>query len=143
MDWTSPLLVKGSLLEPVAITPAYLDGPTGHNAPGCKATSEKPSWKLSTIVFTDQTGDGITSQAFQMFNLLLVNPANGYEASCMPGASFAQGPDLSTLVCAGNEFQSFTIGGFPITTTASFDVKTFTFSLKQTWFCDDHDASKP
>ncbi|KAM7187472.1 hypothetical protein V8F33_011212 [Rhypophila sp. PSN 637] len=143
LNWTSPLLIRGSLLAPVAITPAYLEGPTGHKSPGCAATSEKPSWKLSAIHFTDQTGDGTSSTPFQMFNLLLTNPANGYEASCMPGTSYDYGNDLSTLVCAGVEFQSSSIGGFPITTTASFDTKTFTFSVKQTWFCDDHDASKP
>ncbi|KAK3313585.1 hypothetical protein B0H66DRAFT_629527 [Apodospora peruviana] len=143
LNSTSSLLVKGSLLAPVAITPSYLDGPTGHDSPGCTAISEKPSWILSNILFTDQTGDGKTSQPFQMFNLLLTNPANGYQASCMPGTSYEYSNDLSTLVCAGNEFQATNVGQFPISTTAWFDVKTKTFTVRQTWFCDDTDPGRP
>ena len=140
---TSPLLVKGALLAPVAVTPAYAKGPEGHDAPGCTAKSEKPSWVLSRVWFTDRTGDGVNSVPFENFNLLLTNPANGYEASCMPGTSYDDSPDLTHLVCAGYEFQSSTVGRYSISTMASFDKNTSTFSLSQTWFCDDTDAAKP
>lgn len=142
-NYTSPILVRGSLLEPVAITPAYADGPTGHDTPGCTARSEKPSWVLSHVSYTNRTGDGVTATPMRSFNLILTNAANGYEASCMPGTSFDYSADPSHLVCAGEEFQSFRVGRYPISTEASFDEATSTFSLRQTWFCDDHDPAKP
>ncbi|AEO71843.1 uncharacterized protein THITE_117079 [Thermothielavioides terrestris NRRL 8126] len=143
LNFTSPVLIRGSLTSPVAITPQYPEGPEGHDLAGCTARSEKPSWVLSTIHFTDEPGDGVTSTPFQNFNLIVTNPANGYQASCMPGGSLGGTPDLSQLVCAGSEFQSSLTGRHTITTQASFDPATMTFSLNQTWFCDDTDASKP
>ncbi|KAK4238832.1 hypothetical protein C8A03DRAFT_14766 [Achaetomium macrosporum] len=143
LNYTSPLLVKGSLISPVAITPAYADGPKGHDSPGCTAKSEKPSWVLSLIHFTDEPGDGASTVPFQNFNLIVTNPATGYEASCMPGGSLGGTPDLSRLVCAGDEFQSSRVGLHPIITQASFDPATSVFTLNQTWFCDDTDAAKP
>lgn len=143
MNYTSPVLVKGSLLAPVAITPVYADGPTGHDTPGCMARSEEPSWVLSHVSYTNRTGDGVNTMPFRMFNLILTNSANGYQASCMPGTSFDYSSDPSHLVCAGEEFQSFTIGSYPVSTTASFNESTLGFSLQQTWFCDDQDPAKP
>lgn len=142
-NYTSPLLVRGSLTSPVAITPVYATGPTGHNLAGCTSRSEKPSWVLSSIHYTDEPGDGVHSTPFRNFNLIVTNPANGYQASCMPGGSFGETSDLSRLTCAGSEFQSFSVGQYPILTQASFDPETSTFSLNQTWYCDDTDAAKP
>jgi hypothetical protein len=127
----------------VAITPVYPDGPTGHDSKGCTSRSEKPGWILTSIHYTDEPGDGESRTPFQNFNALLTNPANGYEASCMPAGSFGDKPDLSRLMCAGDEFQSFSVGQYPIVTQASFDPATATFTLNQTWFCDDTDAAKP
>ncbi|KAB5525533.1 hypothetical protein GE09DRAFT_1178205 [Coniochaeta sp. 2T2.1] len=141
-----PLLIKGSLLSPVTITPQYASGPTGHSNPGCAAA---PKWSLSAPFYTNQTGDGITAIAFQDFNVLLMNTATGYEASCMSGAGFGDGltPTPATgplnLVCAGYEFQSSNGGRYGITTAASFDPSTFTFNVNQTWYCDDVSAAKP
>ncbi|KAL2185595.1 hypothetical protein L209DRAFT_452530 [Thermothelomyces heterothallicus CBS 203.75] len=143
VDYTSPLLVRGSLTSPLAITPAYPDGPKGHDSPGCTSRSENPSWTLSAVHFTDQPGDGEDTPPYQNFNLLVTNEANGYQASCMPGGSFGGQPDLSRLVCAGYEFQQGTVGQYPIVTEASFDPDTATFTLNQTWYCDDTDAAKP
>lgn len=143
-NYTSPLLVRGSLTSPVAITPEYPDGPTGHNSPGCTAKSEKPSWILTAIHYTDEPGDGVTSTPFKNFNAIVTNPANGYQASCIPGGgNFGDPNNLSRLTCAGVEFQSSSVGSYPISTTASFDPETLAFSVNQTWFCDDTDAAKP
>ncbi|KAK4152588.1 hypothetical protein C8A00DRAFT_44343 [Chaetomidium leptoderma] len=141
--YTSPLLVRGSLTAPVAITPVYAEGPTGHDSAGCTARSEEASWVLSAIHYTDEPASGEGTVPFVNFNVLVTNPANGYQASCMPGGSFGDKPDLSRLVCAGEEFQSSKVGQYPIATEASFDPATTTFSLNQTWFCDDTDAAKP
>lgn len=128
----------------MAITPAYADGPTGHDSTGCTSKSEKPLWRLSTIHFIDQTGDGVTTMPYKNFNLVLDNTANGYQASCMIGAGFSyNNSDLAHLVCAGDEFQSFRVGRYPVSTQASFQESTSTFLVNQTWFCDDTDAAKP
>ncbi|KAK3356420.1 hypothetical protein B0T25DRAFT_452307 [Lasiosphaeria hispida] len=140
---TSPLLVKGTLLSPVAATPIYAEGPTGHDTPGCSLAAKNPRWTISTVTFIDQTGDGAESIPYQNFHLLLTNPTTGYEASCMPGTSYEDRKSLATLVCAGGEFQSSVIGRYQISTNASFDPATFSFTVSQSWFCDDVDAGKP
>ncbi len=142
VGYTSPLLVRGSLTSPVAVTPAYPIGPTGHDLAGCTAQSEKPAWVISLVHYTSEPGYG-DDVPFLNFNALVTNPANGYQASCMPGGSFGDKPDLSRLTCAGVEFQSSRVGSYPIVTQGSFDIATATFSLNQTWFCDDTDAAKP
>ncbi|KAK0736669.1 hypothetical protein B0T21DRAFT_384125 [Apiosordaria backusii] len=135
---SSPLLVKGSLLQPVALTPQYNKGPTGHDTPGCLAKSEKPSWVLSHVIWADQDGDEITSVKEQRLTFILTNVATGYEASCM-----SQGPVATNIFCAGTEFQSFTVGRYSISTAVQFDPATYSLTVNQTWFCDDHDAAKP
>ncbi len=143
LTYTSPLLIRGSLTSPVAITPAYADGATGHDSPGCTSRAAKPSWVLSSVQYTDEPADGVTATPFRNFNVIVTNQANGYQASCMPGGGFAGVGDVSRLTCAGYEFQSFNVGKYPISTDASYDAATSTFSLNQTWFCDDVDAAKP
>ncbi|KAL2261751.1 hypothetical protein VTK26DRAFT_3458 [Humicola hyalothermophila] len=144
LTYTSPILVKGSLTSPITINPVYAEGPSGHDVQGCTAKSENPSWVLKTIHFADETGDGITSVPYKNFNLLLENPANGYQASCMLGAGFRYNEsDLSSLTCAGVEFQSSRIGAYHISTQASFQESTLVLLVNQTWFCDDTDPAKP
>lgn len=138
---SSPLLIKGSLLSPVSITPSSAIGPTGHAAPGC--ASKTPTWTLSDVYLDSDTtlgGDG-------KFNFLLTNAATGYEASCFselfaegsrPGAS-----STTTMNCAGNEFQSLGFDQYRMSTTIVYDSKTNNITVTQTWFCDDVDASKP
>ncbi len=134
--------MRGSLTAPVAITPVYPNGPTGHDLAGCTVQSVKPAWVISLVHYTSEPGDG-EDAPFLNFNALVTNSANGYQASCMPGGSFGDKPDLSRLTCAGVEFQNSNVGSYPIVTQASFDIATATFSLNQTWFCDDTDAAKP
>ncbi|KAK4165465.1 hypothetical protein QBC43DRAFT_208397 [Cladorrhinum sp. PSN259] len=138
----SPILIKGSLFEPVTITPVYAPGPTAHNKLGCLASSEKPSWTLSHILYSDSVGDGLESVSSRVFNLFLVNDVTGYEASCMHGSLTNEiGP--TTLVCAGTEFQESAPNRYAINTIANLDPETFLFSFNQTWYCDDHNPAKP
>ncbi|KAK5651906.1 hypothetical protein OQA88_11565 [Cercophora sp. LCS_1] len=136
------VLVRGSLLSPVAATPTYQEGPTGHDAPGCRAGSETPSWALSNIHLVDQDGDGINAVPATSFNLAIVNTANGYQASCMAD-TVDEGSSIINLFCAGYEFQSFTIGRYSLSTSGTFDKATNTLSLNQTWYCDDTDPGRP
>ena len=135
----SPFLVKGSLTSPVAITPAYPAGPTGHDRAGCAAAAKSPSWTLSEIFYANQTGNGVDSVASQTINLLVTNKGIDYTTSCFP-AGF--GEDL-VLQCAGVEFQSMNTGRYSLQSAATFDAKTGNFTFTQTWYCDDVDAARP
>ncbi|CAK7213090.1 hypothetical protein SBRCBS47491_001684 [Sporothrix bragantina] len=147
------LLVRGSLLAPVAITPAYSEGPTGHNKPGCAANSKTPRWSLADISYTDRTGDGISGMARQDFIAQVVNTATGYEAGCsanygVGGGPAAPGTNNGSVTalhvgCTGTEFGSPAFGKYTPRTDASFDPVTNIFTVNQTWFCDDEDAAKP
>ncbi len=136
----SPLLVKGSLLSPVAVTPAYAQGPTGHSKPGCVAASQNPSWALSTMYYVHQKGPGITSSNFI---LQAVNPAIGYQTGCMAGNPPEGNSTVMPLVCNGQEFGNYGSDRYHITTDAVFDTATFRFTMNQTWYCDDVDEGKP
>ncbi|KAK3366204.1 hypothetical protein B0T24DRAFT_711682 [Lasiosphaeria ovina] len=129
----SPLLIKASLLSPVAITPVYAPGPTGHANPGCAAAAASPSWTLSDIRYVNTTGEAPS----EYFTFQLANDVIGYEASCIPGNT------RTSLTCAGVEFQSASPDRYRLSTDASFDPDTFKVTLTQTWYCDDTDPSKP
>lgn len=142
------ILLRGTLSSPIAVKPAYLEGPTGHDMPGCRAASQTPSWVLSSAHFVDQGGDGITSAASMGMSLVMTNPSNGYQVSCMADNGFSGGEasapgDPLRLACAGYEFQSSTIGRYSLSTTASIDPTTLLFSISQTWYCDDTDPGRP
>ncbi|KAK4223380.1 hypothetical protein QBC38DRAFT_517170 [Podospora fimiseda] len=138
----SPLLIRGSLYEPVQVTPVYAPGPIAHNKLGCLDSSARPSWTLSHIWYSDTIGDGLESVSSRVFNLFLVNDITGYEASCMHG-SLSNDIGPTTLVCYGAEFQEPYPNRYTISTTASFDPETFLFSFSQTWYCDDQNPAKP
>ncbi|CAK7211578.1 hypothetical protein SCUCBS95973_001162 [Sporothrix curviconia] len=153
------LLVRGSLLAPVAITPAYSEGPTGHDKPGCAANSKMPHWSLADISYTDRTGDGISAMARQDFIAQIVNTATGYEAGCSANYGVGGGPAPAApgtsagglsfnstalhVGCTGTEFGSPAFGKYTPRTDASFDPITNVFTVNQTWFCDDEDEAKP
>jgi hypothetical protein len=136
----TPFLVKGSLLSPVAITPAYADGPDGHDTPGCAAAAQNPSWTLSNIVWTDETGEAASST----FTMLLTNTAIKYQASCLLGG-FDAGPATAPtrVQCTGEEFGSLDNTAYHLSTTASLDPTTFKFDFNQTWYCDDANPGAP
>jgi hypothetical protein len=137
------VLVKGSLIAPVEITPIYFEGPTGHDAPGCSAGSEKPKWTIASVAYSDATGDGVNSVSQRSLSLLLINQATGYDASCMAFADDDAKSDVLNLNCAGLEFQSPTIGRYSTSTAATYNVATKQLTVTQTWHCDDTDPGRP
>lgn len=135
----SPLLIKANLLSPVMLTPTYAAGPTGHDAPGCLAAAQSPSWILSRIYFVDQTGDGNESVPSRSFLTQIINPSIGYQASCMSGAVI----DDPTLSCNGDEFGRLGSDRYQLATSAKYEPATSTITVNQTWYCDDVDPAKP
>lgn len=136
----SPFLIRGSLISPVSANPLYMTGPTGHDTKGC--TTASPAWIVDSVVYEEQTGDGVNSEASKRLTFQVTNPATGYEASCMSGNSDTTGTTIQ-LTCAGTEFQDFRIGRYSISTSASLSLPSFALSLSQTWYCSDVDPSKP
>jgi hypothetical protein len=141
---SSPLLIRGSLIQPVSVTPVYAEGPTGHDKVGCTAAAQNPNWSLSTIYYDYETEGNSVAKQQENFALLLTNPSIGYEASCITGGS---GLDLNsgirTLTCVGGEFQDLKANAYTVSTSATFHPNTNVFSVNQTWFCDDVDPGKP
>jgi len=130
----------------VSVTPAYAEGPTGHDKHGCAAAGQNPHWTLSSIIYIDQTGDGVTSAAQRAFNLQLINPAIGYQASCMavsnPDFTSPEG-EVLPLICAGNEFGSLGAGRYSIATSATWEPAASRYSVNQSWYCDDAGPAVP
>ncbi|VBB79619.1 Putative protein of unknown function [Podospora comata] len=137
-----PLLIQGTLHAPVFITPDRAAGPQGHDQKGCQAASEKPEWNITHIYYTDRPADGNVESPSRTFNLLFTNTANGYEGGCVHG-SLVGPAGATSLICAGSEFGNLRGSRYAISTTASFDPSDFKFTVRQTWFCDDENPSKP
>ncbi len=96
------MLVRGSLLSPVAITPMPAEGPFGHAMAGCSRGARNPGWDLSTIYYANQTGDdGLTSIATQGITLQVTNPAIGYQASCLGFLDDSGKPTPTRFSCTG------------------------------------------
>ncbi|KAK4198537.1 hypothetical protein QBC40DRAFT_331190 [Triangularia verruculosa] len=138
----SPLLMQGTLHAPVSITPDRIPGPQGHNAKGCQAASQQPSWNITYIYYSDRPADGNVESPSRTFNLLFTNEANGYEGGCVHGSLVGPVAE-TTLMCAGSEFGSLRGGRYSISTTANFNPSNYNFTVRQTWFCDDENPSKP
>ncbi|KAM7218613.1 hypothetical protein V8F06_005932, partial [Rhypophila decipiens] len=129
------LLIKGSLESPVKITPHYTDGVTGHNKPNCRTD---PGWVISGISYLNQTGNGASSATWENLNLVIDNPAIGYQASCVLSA----GND-NRLRCSGQEFGRLKPDRYVVETSATLDLFTFEFAVNQTWYCDESDPATP
>ncbi|KAK4171118.1 hypothetical protein QBC36DRAFT_200002 [Triangularia setosa] len=139
---SSPFLIQGTLHAPVSLTPDRATGPQGHNVKGCQAASLQPVWNITYTYYTDRPVDGNVESPSRTFNLLFTNTATGYEGGCVHGSLV--GPVAETsLICAGSEFGNLGGSRYGISTTASFNPSNFNFTVKQTWFCDDENPSKP
>ncbi|KAK3353989.1 hypothetical protein B0T25DRAFT_480581 [Lasiosphaeria hispida] len=135
-------LVKGSLSSPVQVTPVYADGPAGHNKPGCVAGSQEPKWTLGTIIFLNETGDGSDAIQSQSIQLQVTNEATGYVAGCL--MYFNDGEDTTPIkMTCGGGADFVRRNRYSIRTETVFYPRSWTFTINETWFCDDVDAAKP
>ncbi|KAL2255979.1 hypothetical protein VTK26DRAFT_2398 [Humicola hyalothermophila] len=134
------LLVKASLDAPVQITPAYVAGPQGHDAEGCSAESEAPSWSVTAAQLNLQKSSGavVGGNAF----IIVRNNVLGFSASC--GGSFQDpsGGGPQTLTCTP-QTSSRRAPKYQIETTLLLDPATFDLTVSQAWFCDDGNPAAP
>lgn len=135
---TKPLLVKASLLSPVEITPAYVNGPTGHDTDGCTAQARTPAWHVTATQINLQTSEE-TVQSGNAF-IMIRNDNLGYTASC--GGTFSSAGGGQLLTCSGQTAVRRP-DKYQIQSTLMFDPQTFDLTVDQTWFCDDQDPAQP
>ncbi|KAL2167421.1 hypothetical protein VTG60DRAFT_1327 [Thermothelomyces hinnuleus] len=135
---TKPVLVKATLSSPVKVTPSYVSGPTGHDAEGCTAQSEKPAWEVmaSQINLRNVSGTRQSGNAF----VIIRNDNLGYIASCGGPLTAESGPQA--LTCTG-QVPRRRPDKYQIETALSFDPDTFVLAINQTWYCDDQDPAEP
>ncbi len=137
----TPLLIRGSLLSPVKITPAYGTGPTGHDNAGCTAASETPSWIIGGTQFNQRTiynKEGASTS--QSLSVRVTNNATGYVAGC--AGFLTSGPGPMHLSCQAQEpFRP--AEKYRIQTDALFYPGNLSFSVHETWFCDDTNPAAP
>ncbi|CAK7207402.1 hypothetical protein SEUCBS139899_010212 [Sporothrix eucalyptigena] len=141
----SPLLIRGNLASPVAIHPAYAEGPIGHAKAGCSAAATAPpSWSLQSVYYLNQTGDnGATAISSQTLMLQVINHAIGYQAGCTGFLSDDLSSKPVSFTCSGQGYDFIGKDRYRIQTQALFEPATFRFTVNQTWYCDDVDAGKP
>ena len=134
-------LVKGSLSNPVAITPAYAEGPPGHKNPGCGALSKTPKWTLGTVIFINETGDGSSAIQSQSIQFQVTNEATGHVVGCLNYFLAGPGEDPRIQInCGGGADRK---SRYNIQTDAVFYPTSWKFEINETWYCDDVDSAKP
>ncbi|KAK3395216.1 hypothetical protein B0H63DRAFT_385940 [Podospora didyma] len=141
---TGPALIQASLLSPVKITPAYLDGPPGHDNPGCTASSKTPAWELGNTQYNHRTiydpqGEpvGVQTQIF----LQTINNATGHISACVGPLTNASVPH--PLICTVQEPIRQRKDVYQSTSSVYFTPHTLVVSVNETWFCDDLDPTAP
>ncbi len=137
----TPLLIKGSLLHPVQITPAYASGPPQHDSTNCAVPSKSLSWEVGGTQYTRRTvqsKDGPST--FQSLALQVTNNVTGYTASC--SGYFTSNPGPQRMSCFAQEtFRPRE--RYHIQTEAFFDTTTLMFTVNETWFCDAGSPAAP
>jgi hypothetical protein len=138
-----PLLVKGSLLSPIKITPSYVVGPTGHDSVGCEAASKSPSWQLGGTQYNRRIGyseNGTATILSLSLQVTITNNVTGYIAFCT--GFLANSPGPLRLSCQGQEplrrSEKYSINTDPL-----FEPSDETLTFNQTWFCDDTSPAAP
>ncbi|KAK4155377.1 hypothetical protein C8A00DRAFT_42011 [Chaetomidium leptoderma] len=134
---TKPLLVKAALLSPVKITPAYVNGPMGHDTKGC--VSSTPAWEVAASQINLRKDEG-SLQSGNAF-VIIRNDLLGYTASC--GGTFSSAAAPQPLSCEGQIARRNRPDKYQIETALLFEPSTFALTVNQTWFCDNQDPSQP
>ncbi len=137
------LLAKGSLEAPVAITPAYANGPNGHDNPGCSAASMSPSWDLKEVDFLYQLGDNVTQSPYAAVTLKIINPALGFDAGCIGFLKDPPALDPVRFSCSGQDVDFSGKNRYSVRTDMDFDPATLQLNINGTWYCDDIDVAEP
>ena len=142
---TNPVdLIRGTLSKPITITPAWADGPDGHDKPGCQAASKSPLWTLDTVIFINETGDGTSAIPSQSIQFAVTNNATGEVQGCLMYFLAGPGEDPAVrMTCGGGGPGMGRRSRYNVQTNTVFYPRSRQFNINQTWFCDDVDAARP
>lgn len=139
-----PTLIKGTLLSPVSVTPAYGSGPTGHDNEGCASLSNKPTWELTAsqiVRRTSYSADGSSTMSGNAF-IQVTNHVTGSATGCLI-QSFSRTPGPQVMDCQ-EQAPYRPRDKYRIKTEAWFDqANNFTLTLNETWYCDDVNPTAP
>jgi hypothetical protein len=149
-----PRLIRGSLLQPFPITPAY-GGPTGTSDPRCQALNEKPAWKIVEVGYTNETQmrmqpfASLTPAALSL-TLSIINTLNNIKVTCLliyfSMDVWVVPPPPAAGLCWEYPYSSFyDPRGTPgiIYTDFSYDFKNQLASITQTWWCEEPGSLTP
>jgi len=147
--------IKGSLTEPVELTPAIIPPPPNIDNPGCIPTSA-PSWGLEGFSYNltstplyFQNGRALGPTPVETLEVTIRNTANGLTVRCRnradsinlfyfaypyPGWHLCDQPEPSTV----NAYAPY-----PIRTYVYIDRLNNVFGVNQTWYCAGKDDNNP
>ncbi len=105
--------------------------------------SEKPKWTLGTIIFINETGYGDGAVATQSIQFQVTNQANGYVAGCLNYFNAEDNEDPAIVMNCGGGADFARRNRYSIRTQTVFYPRSWTFTINETWYCDDVDAARP
>ncbi|KAI0842465.1 hypothetical protein F5Y06DRAFT_306012 [Hypoxylon sp. FL0890] len=138
-DSADSIYVKGSLTEPIELTPNV--APEGVNHPGCLETSETPSWIVTSWVWNEIWRNGYnTGDLTATFH----NPATGFNLTCT-----GEGEELNRDGRYGYDrwwgcsLERSPFEDYQIISSIKLNPLTGVFSINQHWYCNGHDDKLP
>ncbi|KAL7623199.1 hypothetical protein AAE478_006880 [Parahypoxylon ruwenzoriense] len=138
-DGNSPVLIKGSLTEPIELTPNV--APEGVNHPACLETSETPSWIITSWMWNEKWRNGYNSGDL---TVTFYNPSTGFNLTCK-----GDGEELNRDGRYGYErwwgcaLASSPFDDYRIISLIKLNPVTEVFSIDQRWSCNGHDSKLP
>ncbi|KAK3389844.1 hypothetical protein B0H63DRAFT_519079 [Podospora didyma] len=135
------LTVQGELLRPLKFTPLFFPAPPGADTKGCTSNSAKqPAWTISKFLFKETSSVFMykerkpdTPEVTRSLDLTIQNQANLFTQSCTI-YNYQLNNDSSWAKCQTN----YPIEGKrEIDTWVRMNLAEETFSISQTWYCND------
>ncbi|KAI1105351.1 hypothetical protein F4804DRAFT_304601 [Jackrogersella minutella] len=138
-DSASSIYMKGSLTEPVELTPNV--APEGVNYPGCLETSETPSWIVTSWVWNEMWRNGYNSGEL---TVTFYNPATGFNLTCSgDGEELNRDGRYGLERWWGCDFASSPFSDYRTVSLIKLNPLTAVFSIDQRWYCNGHDDKLP
>ncbi|KAK4208278.1 hypothetical protein QBC37DRAFT_297014 [Rhypophila decipiens] len=161
MTHNDPIPIKGTLINPIALTPTAQTAPADINTPGCGQEPEswKSTWGIQRLLYEAEqrfTGAGRQNKSptdpeimahmapyGRKLELTLTNFQNNYTISCTLDDPVLDGPASRTTwfacppLSSGGSASLHTYPQYAIQTYILFDNDKRTIQVNQTWFCND------
>ncbi|KAI2625709.1 hypothetical protein GGR54DRAFT_592688 [Hypoxylon sp. NC1633] len=138
-EFTNAIIVKGSLIEPIEMTPNV--APQGVNHPGCLEVSEKPSWIVASWVWNE-----IWSNGYNHGNLTATfyNPGTGFNLTCTgDGEELNRDGRYGYDRWWGCALDRSPFEDYRIFSSIKLNPLTEVFSINQEWYCNGQDDKLP